>query len=77
VTPDVDVAGFAAMPPESIVANLRTEAENTLASIAQALTLEKRTPGLDAFAQRIRDHSLARRVTGPKRPDSRSNESGL
>ena len=51
---DIEVARFHATPPESIVTQLRTEAEQTLAAIAKARAAGTPVPGMDEVERGIR-----------------------
>jgi hypothetical protein len=54
VEPGIDVVRFGAKPPEPIVAQLRTEAEQTLAAIAHARAAATTVPGMDEIEQGMR-----------------------
>jgi hypothetical protein len=55
VSPDVQITGFTATPPEAIAQKLQQEAQQTLALFAKVRAAGKNVPGMDSLEARIRD----------------------
>jgi hypothetical protein len=67
VRPATEIVGFTATPPQPIVAQLRADAEQTLAAMAKARASGKSIPGMDMMAKRIRDAVAAGRLAWLRR----------
>ena len=67
VGPATEIVGFTATAPQPIVAQLRADAEQTLAAMAKAQASGKSVPGMDMMAKRIRDALASGRLAWLRR----------